>query len=119
MFLPHNTHHLENARELRRNMTEEERHLWYDFLRMYPVKVMKQKPIGNYIVDFFCEAAKLVIELDGSQHFEDEGLEADAKRTEYLEKLGLLVVRYSNREVNQQFQTVCADIDRLITERTA
>ena len=111
MFLPHNTHHLENARQLRKNMTAEERHLWYDFLRQYPAKIMKQKPIGNYIVDFFCEAARLVIEIDGTQHFEEAGLEADAKRTAYLESLGLMVVRYSNREINREFQAVCEDID--------
>ena len=98
-------------------MTEEERHLWYDFLRPYPVKIMKQKLIGNYIVDFFCESAKLIIELDGSQHFEEKGQEADARRTAYLESLGLMVVRYSNREINREFQAVCRDIDRMIRER--
>ena len=116
MFLPHNIHHISNARQLRKNMTEEERHLWYDFLRSYPVKILKQKPIGNYIVDFFCESAKLVIELDGSQHFEAEGLEADTKRTAYLKGLGLMVVRYSNREINQEFRAVCDHIDHLIQD---
>ena len=117
MFLPHNPQLLENARQLRKNMTAEERHLWYDFLRTYPIKVMKQKPIGNYMADFYCESAKLVIELDGSQHYEPGGRSADAGRTEYLESLGLRVVRYSNREINQEFQAVCEDIDRLIRER--
>ena len=98
-------------------MTAEERHLWYDFLRSYPVKIKKQRPIGNYIVDFFCESAKLVIELDGSQHFEVEGLEADVKRAAYLEGLGLMVVRYSNREINQEFRAVCENLDRLIQAR--
>ena len=98
-------------------MTAEERHLWYDFLRPYPAKIMKQKPIGNYIVDFFCESAKLVIELDGSQHFEAEGLTADQNRTAYLEHLGLMVIRYSNREINQEFRAVCENLDRLIQER--
>ena len=100
-------------------MTEEERHLWYDFLRTYPVKIRKQSPIGNYIVDFFCKPANLVIELDGSQHFEDDGIEADRKRTAYLESLNLMVVRYSNRDIHQEFQAVCEDIDRLIRERTS
>ena len=117
MFLPHNPNNLEKARQLRKHMTDEERHLWYDFLRTYPVKIMKQKPIGAYIVDFYCNSAKLVIELDGSQHFEEEGLKADARRTNYLESLGLTVVRYSNREINREFQAVCEDIDRLIRER--
>ena len=98
-------------------MTAEERHLWYDFLRPYPVKIMKQKPIGNYIVDFFCESAKLVIELDGSQHYGAKGLADDARRTAYLESLGLMVVRYSNREINQEFRAVCENIDRLIQAR--
>ena len=97
-------------------MTAEERHLWYDFLKSYPVKIMKQKPIGNYIVDFFCESAKLVIEIDGSQHFEEEGQAADAVRTAYLESLGLMVVRYSNREINREFRAVCENLDRLIQE---
>ena len=117
MFLPHNTHHIDKARQLRKNMTKEEKHLWYDFLRPYPVKIMKQKPIGNYIVDFFCESAKLVIELDGSQHFEEEGQAADSRRTAYLESLGLMVMRYSNREINQEFRAVCENLDRLIQER--
>lgn len=81
MFLPHNPSNLEHARQLCKQMTREERHLWYDFLREYPVKIRKQRPIGNYIADFFCEAAKLVIEIDGSQHFEEAGQESDARRT--------------------------------------
>ena len=119
MFLPHSTKNIEHARELRRNMTRPERHLWYDFLRPYPVKIMKQKPIGNYIVDFFCESAKLVIEIDGTQHFEDPGLDSDRRRTKYLEGLGLTVARYSNTEVDRNFSAVCAELDRLIRERRA
>ena len=118
MFLPHNPNNLNKARQLRKNMTAEERHLWYDFLRSYPAKIMKQKPIGNYIVDFFCESAKLVIEIDGSQHFEEKGQKYDEKRTQYLENLGLKVVRYSNREINREFQAVCEDIDHLIQEHS-
>ena len=114
MFLPHSDKRLGQARRLRREMTKEERRLWYDFLRAYPVKMMKQKPIGNYIVDFFCESAKLVIELDGSQHYEKDGQTYDAQRTAYLESLGLTVVRYSNAEVNQNFRAVCDHIDYLI-----
>ena len=117
MFLPHDNHQLDRARDLRKNMTEEERHLWYDFLRDYPVKIHKQKIIGSYIVDFFCESAKLVIELDGSQHYEEAGMKQDAVRTEFLESKGLMVVRYSNREVNQEFRAVCEDLDHLIQIR--
>ena len=118
MFLPHNKNHLKNARRLRRDMTKEERHLWYDFLRYYPIKVLKQKPIGNYIVDFFCEKAHLIIEIDGTQHFEDKGLKSDSIRTEYLESFGLKVVRFSNYEINNEFDSVCEALDKIIKGNT-
>ena len=105
---------LENARKLRKEMTKEERHLWYDFLRHYPVKIYKQKIIGNYIVDFYCHQAKLVIELDGSQHYEEAGQIYDAKRTAFLEAEGLSVFRVSNREIKENFAGVCEAIDALI-----
>ena len=105
---------LSSARELRRNMTKEERHLWYDFLRTYPVKFTKQKIIGNYIVDFYCAEAKIVIELDGSQHFETGGIEHDAVRTSFLNSFGLSVYRIPNSEVNKNFTGVCEYIDCLI-----
>lgn len=108
---------LGNARSLRRNMTKEERHLWYDFLKDYPIHIYKQRIIGRYIVDFYCESAKLVIELDGSQHFEEKGLSYDAKRTEYLESLGLAVLRIPNNEVFENFDGVCAFIHRMIQRR--
>ena len=117
MYLPYDSKNLSHARQLRRNMTKEERHLWYDFLRGYPVKIMKQKPIGNYIVDFFCESAKLVIELDGSQHFEENGMAYDEQRTRFLEGLGLTVVRYSNADINRHFREVCENLDRLIQSK--
>ena len=99
-----------NAQELRKNMTKEERHLWYNFLKDLPITINRQKVIGNYIVDFYCANAKLVIELDGSQHFEDKGIEYDAKRDEYLKSLGLTILRYSNYDVNTNFYGVCTDI---------
>jgi very-short-patch-repair endonuclease len=99
-----------NSKRLRRNMTKEERHLWYDFLKNLPVTVNRQKVIGPYIVDFYCAAAKVVIELDGSQHYEETGKAADMERDAYLQSLGLTVLRYSNREVNQRFRGVCEDI---------
>ena len=119
MFLPHQEKQLRYARELRREMTAEERHLWFDFLRTYPVKIKKQKPIGNYIVDFFCESARLIIELDGSQHYEDTGKQYDAERTRYLESFGLMVVRFSNLEINREFRAVCEYLDDLIQKRKA
>ena len=103
-----------NAQTLRRNMTKEERRLWYGFLKSLPVTVNRQKTIGPYIVDFYCFSAKLVIELDGSQHFEESGLAADRERDSYLSSLGLRVLRYSNRDVNQNFSGVCEDILRYI-----
>ncbi|MDO5478558.1 MAG: endonuclease domain-containing protein [Clostridia bacterium] len=118
MPLPKNTKLLENARALRRNMTRQERHLWYDFLRAYPVKIYKQKIIGNYIADFYCHSAKLVIELDGSHHYMDEGMMQDKVRTEKLDSLGLLVIRFSNADVDGNFEGVCMAIDNIIKERT-
>ncbi len=118
MQIPKNNAKLSTARALRRNMTPQERHLWYDFLRYYPVKVYKQRIIGQYIVDFYCAGAKLVIEVDGSQHYEDQEREKDHMRTAYLESLGLTVVRYSNADINVRFQAVCEDIDRITRERS-
>ena len=99
-----------NARKLRREMTKEERHLWYDFLKLLPVMVHRQKVIGSYIVDFYIAEAKLVIELDGSQHYENQGLAADTVRDHYLKSIGLMVLRYSNLDVNRNFSGVCQDI---------
>ena len=106
----HNPKLSNNAKVLRRNMTKEERHLWYDFLKGLPMMVHRQKVIGNYIVDFYIAEAKLVIEQDGSQHFEDAGKQADAVRDAYLNSVGLTVLRYSNADVNQRFRGVCEDI---------
>lgn len=98
------------SRNLRSNMTKEERHLWYDFLKSLPQTIHRQKVIGPYIVDFYCASAKLVIELDGSQHYEQEGRQKDTLRDTYLQNLGLTVLRYSNLDVNKNFEGVCADI---------
>ncbi len=99
-----------NVKVLRKNMTKEERHLWYDFLKILPITVNRQKIIGNYIVDFYIASAKIVIELDGSQHYEDEGIENDIIRDAFLNNLGIKVLRYSNLDVNQRFESVCEDI---------
>ena len=99
-----------NAKAPRTNLTKEERHLWYDFLKTLPVMVHRQKVIGQYIVDFYIASAKIVIELDGSQHFEPQGREADQIRDTYLQSLGLTVLRYSNADINQRFPEVCRDI---------
>ena len=106
------------ARVLRRNMTRQERHLWYDFLRHYPTKVYKQRIIENFIADFYCHSARLVIELDGSQHYTEQGKKQDEKRTETFEKYGILVLRFSNRDIDENFKGVCCMIDKTIQERT-
>ena len=98
------------SRTLRSNMTREERHLWYDFLKNLPQTIHRQKVIGHYIVDFYCPSAKLVIELDGSQHYEQEGQQKDILRDAYLQNLGMTVLRYSNTDVNKNFEGVCLDI---------
>ncbi len=98
------------ARMLRRNMTREEKHLWYDFLKKLPMNVKSQKQFGNYIVDFYIPKAKMVIELDGRQHKLQENKEADEIRDRYLNGMGISVLRYSNKDVSSMFNTVCADI---------
>ena len=106
-----------NAKSLRKNMTKEERHLWYDFLKSLPTTVHRQKVVGHYIVDFYIAEAKIVIELDGSQHFDDEGQRSDAERDAFLRAQGLTVLRYANSDVNKNFQGVCQDIwNHLFTE---
>ena len=112
----HNQKNIANARILRKNMTKEERHLWYDFLRKHPVRFSRQKILGRYIVDFYSAEAKLVIELDGSQHYEDSTAEKDNERTKYLEKYGLKVIRIPNNHVNQKFSGVCEYIDNEIEQ---
>ena len=101
-----------NAKALRRNMTKEERRLWYDYLRGLPIMVHRQKVLGPYIVDFYIAAARIVIEVDGAQHYEDEGRARDQARDAWLRKQGLKVLRYSNQDVNRNFYGVCQDIDR-------
>ena len=102
------------ARELRKNMTKEERHLWYDFLQSYPIKFTRQKVLGRYIADFYCAKAKLVIELDGSQHFEPAETKKDTERTKFLESYGLTVLRIPNNEVTENFLGVCEYIDHYV-----
>ena len=105
------------AKELRKTATPQERHLWYDFLSRYPVRFQRQKTVGRYIVDFYCHRARLVVELDGSQHYEEQGIARDAERTTYLMQQGLFVLRFSNAEVNREFYAVCEQIDRTVKER--
>jgi len=113
----HNAELTPLAKNLRKEMTKEERHLWYDFLREYPVRFLRQKVIGNYIVDFYCRQAALVIELDGSQHFAEDGIAKDQSRTRHIESCDLAVLRFDNLSVMQNFEGVCEQIDRTIKER--
>ena len=112
----HNKQLVPFAKQLRREMTKEERHLWYDFLRTYPVRFSRQKVLGKYIADFYSAEAKLVIELDGSQHYEDGNMEKDAERTAFLEQYGLTVIRIPNNEVSGNFRGVCEYIDTAVKQ---
>ena len=117
MTHPRNEKLLQIARNLRKNMTKEERRLWYEFLRDYPVRFRRQEILGNYIVDFYCSSAALVIELDGSQHYEPIEKLHDRERTAYLESLGLQVLRFSNLDILSNFRGVCETIDLAVTQR--
>ena len=112
----HNKSLVPNAKEIRKNMTKEERHLWYDFLRSYPVRFSRQKILGRYIVDFYSASAKLVIELDGSQHYEEAGKEYDLKRDRYLSGYGVKIIRIPNNAVNENFDGVCEYLDHEIQQ---
>ena len=106
------------ARELRKNMTPQEQRLWYRFLWRHPVKFRRQAVIGRFIADFYSPAAKLVIELDGSQHYSPDGIEHDRERTAYLKEYGLTVLRFSNREVDVEFSAVCERINQFLSAPT-
>ena len=117
--LPYDRHLTERAQALRREMTPQERKLWYQFLRQYPVKVYRQRVIDHFIADFYCAKAKLVIELDGSQHYTEQGKCYDEERSQILRAYGLKVLRFSNRDVDRSFDSVCAQIHNIIQERCA
>ena len=105
------------SQELRKNMTKEERHLWYDFLKTYPIQFKRQYTIGTYIVDFYCYQARLIIELDGSQHCEPEAIAYDQRRTAFLQQQGYYVFRISNLDVMKHFSAVCDAIDFAVQDR--
>ena len=106
------------AKELRKNMTPWERKLWYEYLRTYPIRFQRQKTIGNYIVDFYCAKARLVIELDGGGHFTPEQVEKDQIRTKELKNMNLTVIRICNLDVDKNFRGVCEYIDGIIEATT-
>lgn len=115
--LPRNKNLKKYSTELRNNATPEENKLWYEFLRTYPIRFNRQRIIDNYIVDFYCAKARLVIEIDGSQHYEKRVENYDENRTKNLEKLGLCVLRFANNEINESFYEVCSVIDRAVKNK--
>ena len=117
MDVKHNPKYTRKAQSLRKNATPQERHLWYDFLNQYPVRFRRQVTIDRFIVDFFCAEAKLVIEIDGSQHYEEQGLAHDAERTAILTSYGLEVLRFSNRDINTEFTAVCEHIHNTVKKK--
>lgn len=112
----HNKQIVGTARMLRKNMTKEEKHLWYDYLRLHPARFSRQKILGKYIVDFYSAKLKLVIELDGSQHFTEEAIRYDNERTEFLKNYDLKVIRIPNWEINQNFDGVCEYLNEILSD---
>ena len=117
--LPYDSRLNPRAVELRHEMTPQERKLWYSFLKTYPVKIYKQRVIEFFIVDFYCAAARLVIELDGSQHYTEQGKQYDLERSAVMEQYGVEVLRFSNLEIDREFQAACTRIDERIRCRIA
>ena len=116
-YMKHNRQNEELARQLRREMTPWERKLWYCFLKDYPVRFQRQKCIDNFIADFYCFQAKLVIELDGGGHYNPENAMKDGQRTKILENYGLKVIRFCNTDIDRNFYGVCTVIDTEVKQR--
>lgn len=114
MAYKHNPELTSRARALRREMTQEERRLWYTFLRGYQPRFLRQKVIDHYIADFYCHATGLVVELDGSQHYEGDGPLRDRVRTQQIAQWGITLLRIPNNEVNRNFRGVCEYIDYVV-----
>lgn len=112
--LPYDRQLVERAKELRQNMTIAEKKLWHGYLRTFPLRVLRQRPIAHFIVDFYCAELKLVIEVDGDSHFTEDGQEHDQERTQVLESYGLTVMRFTNQQVLQEFEAVCLSIAGMI-----
>lgn len=117
MSLPYDHNLVKLSKALRKSATRQEKRLWYDFLCKYPVRFQRQKPIDAYIVDFYCHAAQLIVELDGAQHYTQEGLEHDGQRDQMLESYGIKILRFLNRDVDRNFEGVCLMIDREVKRR--
>ena len=113
MSIPYKGTLIPLAKNLRKNATRQENKLWYDFLKNYPIRFQRQKTIRNYIVDFYCHSLKLVIEIDGSQHYTEAGIEYDKMREYFLEKNGIRIIRFSNFDIDRNFNGVCTYIDEI------
>ena len=113
----HNPNLTPNAKALRKSMTEQELKLWYLYLREFPVRFLRQKVIDRFVVDFYCSTAKLVIELDGSRHFEKDAIAYDNERTDILNGYGIDVIRFTNHEVDKHFTVVCKKIEDEVMKR--
>ena len=114
MPLQYNGNNTVLAKNLRRNATKQENHLWYDFLRNYEIKFQRQRTIDNFIADFYCKKANLIIEIDGNQHYSEEGIQKDTFRTEKLKQYGLTVIRFTNKQIDEYFYDVCEYIDLVV-----
>ena len=114
MSIEYNRKNIILAKNLRKNATPQENHLWYDFLSKYEVRFQRQKAIDNFIADFYCHKARLVVEIDGAQHYEEKEIQKDAFRTEILEGYDLKVIRFTNRQIDRCFCDVCAYIDFVV-----
>ena len=117
MPINYNSRNIELAKALRKNMTPQEKHLWYDYLANYKPNFQRQKSIDNFIADFYCQKAKLIVEIDGAEHFTENGRRKDVLRTEILEKYGLTVIRFTNSQINKKFKDVCEEIDKTVKLR--
>ena len=114
MSLDYNKKNIPLARNLRKNATPQENHLWYGFLSKQKVRFQRQKAIDNFIADFYCHKAKLIIEIDGSQHYTEQGIKKDTFRTEKLENYDLTVVRFTNAQIDNQFESVCEYLENTV-----
>lgn len=114
MSLDYNENNITLAKNLRKKPTKQEKHLWYDFLSRYEIRFQRQKSIDNFIADFYCHKAKLVIEIDGSQHYSEKGIQKDIFRTEILEGYDLKVIRFTNHQIDTNFYEVCKYIDLVV-----
>ena len=116
-MIPYNKDNKILANNLRNNMTDYEKRLWYKCLRLFPVKFVRQKRLGNYIADFYCHKAKLVIELDGEQHYEENNMKYDLNRSKFLEQYDLTVVRFTNYDLSNNFEGICEHIENVVKDR--